>query len=41
MWLIGILNHAETTGLGVTWQVDVAVVLFMGITGLTARRKRP
>jgi len=40
MWLISTLNHAETTGLGLTWQVGVAVVLFMGLTELVVPHKK-
>ena len=31
IWLIGTLNHADKTGLGITWPVAVALVLIMGL----------
>ena len=40
MWLISTLSHNEKYGLGLTWQVGVEVVLFMGLIQLVMPHKK-
>jgi hypothetical protein len=39
-WLIGTLNHADRTGLGITWPVAVALVLIMGLIPMFSPYKK-
>jgi hypothetical protein len=38
-WVIGVINHADKTGFGITWPIAIFLVLIMGLVPMNSPYK--